>query len=136
MNPASLFCSYDMPQPSANERSDLAAWQACVANAQAQLEHQHNRYCAFSLSLAVALVSAFIVLVPPPRLFSIANLELLTSYGGQSWTRHLQELTAMETDYRRQLDETQCVGVGPQKIGARRAAHINSFLSFRFPPPM
>lgn len=39
-----LLCSrYELPQPSSAQKNDLTAWQDCVDNSMAQLEHQSVR---------------------------------------------------------------------------------------------
>jgi len=37
------LCRYELPQPSAGRMNDVAAWQECVDNSSAQLEHQALR---------------------------------------------------------------------------------------------
>mmetsp|Transcript_4292 Transcript_4292/g.6602 ORF Transcript_4292/g.6602 Transcript_4292/m.6602 type:complete len:209 (-) Transcript_4292:33-659(-) len=49
---------YQIEQPPPNKKNDIQAWKQCVANAQAQLEHQHLR---------------------------LLNLELMNKYGANCW---------------------------------------------------
>ena len=37
---------YELPQPPAGKMTDVSAWNECVENSQAQLEHQALRYTA------------------------------------------------------------------------------------------
>jgi len=59
---------YELPQPSATQKTDLSAWTECLHNSMAQLEHQAER---------------------------VANLELLSQYGADSWRNHCQVLQNM-----------------------------------------
>ena len=38
------MCRYELPQPGAAQKNDVAAWQESVDNSLAQLEHQAGRY--------------------------------------------------------------------------------------------
>ena len=49
---------YELPTPPAGKMTDVAAWNECVDNSMAQLEHQRTR---------------------------ITNLELMSEYGCESW---------------------------------------------------
>ena len=49
---------YELPTPPAGKMTDIQAWNECVENSMAQLEHQKTR---------------------------ILNLELMLEYGGESW---------------------------------------------------
>ncbi|XP_010782564.1 pre-mRNA-splicing factor SPF27 [Notothenia coriiceps] len=49
---------YELPAPSAGQKNDITAWQECVNNSMAQLEHQAVR---------------------------IDNLELMSQYGTNAW---------------------------------------------------
>ena len=49
---------YELPTPPAGKMTDVAAWNECVDNSMAQLEHQRTR---------------------------ITNLELMSEYGTESW---------------------------------------------------
>ena len=37
------LCRYELPQPGAAQKNDVAAWQESVDNSMAQLEHQAGR---------------------------------------------------------------------------------------------
>eukprot|EP00730_Choanoeca_flexa_P015201 TRINITY_DN6921_c0_g1_i2.p1 TRINITY_DN6921_c0_g1~~TRINITY_DN6921_c0_g1_i2.p1 ORF type:complete len:175 (+),score=22.70 TRINITY_DN6921_c0_g1_i2:329-853(+) len=60
---------YNMPAPSANRVKSLDAWKESISNARAQLQHQMTR---------------------------IENLELMTNYGGQKWTRYVDQLEKLK----------------------------------------
>ncbi len=49
---------YELPAPSSGQKNDITAWQDCVNNSMAQLEHQAVR---------------------------IENLELMAQYGANAW---------------------------------------------------
>lgn len=49
---------YELPAPSSGQKNDITAWQECVNNSMAQLEHQAVR---------------------------IENLELMSQYGCNAW---------------------------------------------------
>jgi len=53
-----LLCRYELPAPSSGQKNDITAWQECVNNSMAQLEHQAIR---------------------------IENLELMSQYGTNAW---------------------------------------------------
>ena len=38
---------YELPQPSANQKTDISAWNECIRNSMAQLEHQATRLAFF-----------------------------------------------------------------------------------------
>ncbi|XP_057303233.1 pre-mRNA-splicing factor SPF27-like [Hydractinia symbiolongicarpus] len=59
---------YELPQPAAAQKTDLSAWSECLKNSMAQLEHQAER---------------------------VANLELLSQYGANSWRCHCDVLQRM-----------------------------------------
>ncbi|ELT97427.1 hypothetical protein CAPTEDRAFT_171803 [Capitella teleta] len=59
---------YELPQPTAGRMNDVTAWMECVENSQAQLEHQSLR---------------------------IANLELMSQYGAESWKSYNTVLQKM-----------------------------------------
>lgn len=52
------LCRYELPAPSSGQKNDITAWQDCVNNSMAQLEHQAVR---------------------------IENLELMAHYGTNAW---------------------------------------------------
>ena len=41
--PCGLICRYELPQPAAGQKNDIAAWQDAANNSCAQLEHQAGR---------------------------------------------------------------------------------------------
>lgn len=49
---------YELPAPTSGQKNDITAWQECVNNSMAQLEHQAVR---------------------------IENLELMSQYGTNAW---------------------------------------------------
>jgi pre-mRNA-splicing factor SPF27 len=59
---------YELPQPSTAQKNDVKAWEDCVNNSYAQLEHQNER---------------------------IINLELLFQYGSNEWKLHNELLSRM-----------------------------------------
>ena len=61
----SLF-RYELPAPSAGQKNDITAWQECVNNSMAQLEHQAVR---------------------------IENLELMSQYGTNGWKVYNEYVT-------------------------------------------
>eukprot|EP00730_Choanoeca_flexa_P015202 TRINITY_DN6921_c0_g1_i3.p1 TRINITY_DN6921_c0_g1~~TRINITY_DN6921_c0_g1_i3.p1 ORF type:complete len:213 (+),score=43.79 TRINITY_DN6921_c0_g1_i3:66-704(+) len=67
--PAFDAVRYNMPAPSANRVKSLDAWKESISNARAQLQHQMTR---------------------------IENLELMTNYGGQKWTRYVDQLEKLK----------------------------------------
>ncbi|GFO26098.1 pre-mRNA-splicing factor spf27 [Plakobranchus ocellatus] len=87
---------YELPTPPAGKMTDVSAWQDCVDNSQAQLEHQSLR---------------------------ILNLELMSEYGAPAWRsyntvlssmieqaqKHLQDLRKkiQEINWQRKTEQTQ-----------------------------
>jgi len=59
---------YELPQPADNQKNDLSAWSESLKNSMAQLEHQAER---------------------------VANLELLSQYGSDTWRNHCDVLQHM-----------------------------------------
>lgn len=59
---------YELPQPPASQKNDLVAWTECLKNSMAQLQHQSER---------------------------VANLDLLSQYGADSWRSHCHILQEM-----------------------------------------
>lgn len=51
-------CRYELPQPSAGRMNDVAAWQECVDNSNAQLEHQALRSVCMIISLVISIFTA------------------------------------------------------------------------------
>ncbi|KAL4220943.1 Pre-mRNA-splicing factor SPF27 [Mactra antiquata] len=69
---------YELPQPPAGKMTDFSAWNECVENSQAQLEHQALR---------------------------ILNLELLQEYGSNAWKCYNEILVKMLEQAQKQLAE-------------------------------
>lgn len=67
---------YELPQPPAGKMTDVAAWQECVDNSQAQLEHQALR---------------------------ILNLELMADFGVPGWKAYNEILVSMIEKAQKQL---------------------------------
>lgn len=67
---------YELPPPPPGKMTDVAAWNECVDNSFAQLEHQATR---------------------------LLNLELLSENGSESWKCHNEELQRMLTRTQAQL---------------------------------
>ncbi|MBN3326089.1 SPF27 factor, partial [Atractosteus spatula] len=59
---------YELPAPSSGQKNDITAWQDCVNNSMAQLEHQAVR---------------------------IENLELMSQYGSNAWKVYNEDLLHM-----------------------------------------
>lgn len=60
------MCRYELPAPSSGQKNDITAWQECVNNSMAQLEHQAVR---------------------------IENLELMSQYGTNAWKVYNEYVT-------------------------------------------
>ncbi|XP_070561208.1 pre-mRNA-splicing factor SPF27-like [Ptychodera flava] len=69
---------YELPQPPPGRQNDLAAWNECVDNSMAQLEHQATR---------------------------IQNLELMSKYGSNAWRVHNELLVKMLEHAQKQLTD-------------------------------
>ncbi|XP_077998283.1 pre-mRNA-splicing factor SPF27-like [Glandiceps talaboti] len=69
---------YELPQPPPGRQNDLAAWNECVENSMAQLEHQATR---------------------------IQNLELMSKYGSNAWRAHNELLVKMLELSQKQLQD-------------------------------
>lgn len=63
---------YELPAPSSGQKNDITAWQECVNNSMAQLEHQAVR---------------------------IENLELMSQYGTNAWKVYNEYVTAADLCY-------------------------------------
>ncbi|KAG8538273.1 hypothetical protein GDO81_022970 [Engystomops pustulosus] len=59
---------YELPAPSSGQRNDITAWQECVNNSMAQLEHQAVR---------------------------IENLEIMSQHGCNAWRVYNENLVRM-----------------------------------------
>jgi len=69
---------YELPPPPSGKLTDVSAWNECVDNSYAQLEHQFTRIC---------------------------NLELQLEYGCESWKTYLEVLTRMVNSSQQQLQK-------------------------------
>merc|ERR1712156_1148127 len=69
---------YELPPPPAGKMTDVAAWNECVDNSLAQLEHQRTR---------------------------IANLELMQEYGCDAWKIYNEVLQKLVTQLQERLKE-------------------------------
>ena len=67
---------YELPAPGAGQKNDIAAWNECVENSLAQLEHMGSR---------------------------IENLELLEKYGANAWKTHNELLSKMVDQAQKQM---------------------------------
>ncbi|KAK2191398.1 hypothetical protein NP493_53g08080 [Ridgeia piscesae] len=67
---------YELPQPSGGRMNDVSAWNECVDNSRAQLEHQALR---------------------------ITNLELMSQYGPEAWKMYNNQLVHMMEAAQKQL---------------------------------
>ncbi|XP_045161716.1 pre-mRNA-splicing factor SPF27-like [Mercenaria mercenaria] len=67
---------YELPQPPAGKMTDVSAWNECVENSQAQLEHQALR---------------------------ILNLDLLQDYGSNAWKNYNDTLVKLLEQAQKQL---------------------------------
>uniref|UniRef100_A0A1B6FQK1 Pre-mRNA-splicing factor SPF27 n=1 Tax=Cuerna arida TaxID=1464854 RepID=A0A1B6FQK1_9HEMI len=67
---------YELPPPPAGKMTDIAAWNECVENSMAQLEHQATRIC---------------------------NLELMLEYGCEAWRSYLELLVKCVSSAQKQL---------------------------------
>ena len=67
---------YELPQPPAGKITDVSAWQECVDNSQAQLEHQALR---------------------------ILNLQLMEDFGVTAWKTYNNTLVSMINGAQKQL---------------------------------
>jgi len=71
---------YELPTPPAGKMTDVAAWNECVDNSLAQLEHQRTR---------------------------TLNLELMLEYGGESWKVYNEVLVDLLNKVQAQLSEVK-----------------------------
>lgn len=67
---------YELPPPPAGKMTDVAAWNECVDNSLAQLEHQRTR---------------------------IVNLELMSDYGSDAWKTYNEILQRLVNQYQERL---------------------------------
>ncbi|CAG7837640.1 unnamed protein product [Allacma fusca] len=71
---------YELPPPPTGKLTDLSAWNECVENSYAQLEHQNTR---------------------------ISNLELMQEYSCESWKSYLRLIANMVTQQQKQLADVK-----------------------------
>lgn len=69
---------YELPPPPSNKQSEVSAWNECVENSYAQLEHQACR---------------------------ILNLEIMSDYGSTSWRVYNETLQIMFDEAQKQLSK-------------------------------
>ena len=69
---------YELPTPPSGKMTDVAAWNECLDNSMAQLEHQRTR---------------------------ITNLELMSEYGCESWKVYNEILADMAEKAQKQLKD-------------------------------
>nr|DBA34015.1 TPA: hypothetical protein GDO54_001621 [Pyxicephalus adspersus] len=69
---------YELPAPSSGQRNDITAWQECVNNSMAQLEHQAIR---------------------------IENLELMSQHGCNAWKVYNENLVRMIENAQKDLQK-------------------------------
>ena len=69
---------YELPTPPSGQRNDITAWEECVKNSQAQLQHQEVR---------------------------IENLELMLEHGCNAWRVYNDQLVALLQDAQKKLQE-------------------------------
>jgi len=69
---------YELPTPPAAKMTDVGAWNECVENSMAQLEHQRTR---------------------------ITNLELMSEFGTEAWKIYNEVLTRLAEGSQRQLKD-------------------------------
>ena len=69
---------YELPTPPSGQRNDITAWEECVKNSQAQLQHQEVR---------------------------IENLELMLDHGCNAWRSYNDHLIVMLRNGQKKLEE-------------------------------
>ncbi|MBN3291908.1 SPF27 factor, partial [Polypterus senegalus] len=97
---------YELPAPSSGQKNDITAWQECVNNSMAQLEHQAVR---------------------------IENLELMLQYGSNAWKLyndnlvHLIEQTQKELQrFRKQIQDLNWQRKNDQLSGGAKLRELES----------
>ena len=97
---------YELPTPPAGKMSDVAAWNECVDNSMAQLEHQRTR---------------------------ITNLELMSEFGTEAWKIYNEVLARLsETaqnqlkDIKKQLQDVNWSRKNQQSAVGDRLKHLES----------
>ncbi|NWI21904.1 SPF27 factor, partial [Crypturellus soui] len=73
---------YELPAPSSGQKNDITAWQECVNNSMAQLEHQAVR---------------------------IENLELMSQHGCNAWKVYNEHLVHMIEQAQKELQKLRSV---------------------------
>ncbi|MGH0190667.1 UNVERIFIED_CONTAM: hypothetical protein FKN15_049053 [Acipenser sinensis] len=103
---AQICTRYELPAPSSGQKNDITAWQECVNNSMAQLEHQAVR---------------------------IENLELMSQYGSNSWKlynenlMHLIELSQKELQrVRKEIQDLNWQRKNDQMKGGARLRELES----------
>ncbi|XP_043222670.1 pre-mRNA-splicing factor SPF27-like [Amphibalanus amphitrite] len=71
---------YELPTPPSGKMTDISAWNECVDNSMAQLEHQATR---------------------------IENLELMMDHGCEAWKIYNEVLVKMASDAQKQLQDVK-----------------------------
>ncbi|XP_063231778.1 pre-mRNA-splicing factor SPF27 [Bacillus rossius redtenbacheri] len=97
---------YELPPPPAGKMTDIAAWNECVENSMAQLEHQATRIC---------------------------NLELMVEYGCEAWKSYLEVLVQLVTlaqkqlqGMRKQIQEINWQRKNMQTQGGEKLRHLEA----------
>ncbi|KAF3696591.1 Pre-mRNA-splicing factor SPF27 Protein BCAS2 -like protein [Channa argus] len=97
---------YELPAPSSGQKNDITAWQECVNNSMAQLEHQAVR---------------------------IENLELMSQYGTNAWKIYNDNLALMiETaqkelqKFRKQIQDLNWQRKNDQLAGGAKLRELES----------
>ena len=95
---------YELPQPPAAQKNDLTAWNECLHNSMAQLEHQAER---------------------------VANLELLSQHGAAAWRSHCEVLQRMfevqqksHAEIRRKIQEVNWDRKTTQKVAGEELQRL------------
>nr|XP_054092656.1 pre-mRNA-splicing factor SPF27 isoform X3 [Callithrix jacchus] len=80
---------YELPAPSSGQKNDITAWQECVNNSMAQLEHQAVR---------------------------IENLELMSQHGCNAWKVYNENLVHMIEHAQKELQKLSTLGGRGKRI--------------------
>lgn len=78
---------YELPPPPAGKLTDMSAWNECLENSMAQLEHQATRYVSYNVVFCIGSICKLFFFT-----FRITNLELMTDYGTEAWKSYLEVL--------------------------------------------
>lgn len=97
---------YELPTPPAGKMTDIQAWNECVENSMAQLEHQKTR---------------------------ILNLELMLEYGGESWKVYnevlvelLNKVQTQLADVKKEIQEVNWTRKNQQTQVGEKMKHLES----------